>query len=256
MDACSNCCRSSGSPPTRRSRSSSLTLCSAASAGLVLGLGLYTTRAGSLLANRAVFGILNVLVNFFRPIPFIIFMAAVQPLARLVVGTGIGNNALIFALSLAAAFAHQADRRAEPADRAARRHRGGQAMGAGPMRIILTLVIPEALGPLILGYTFMFVAIVDMSAVAGFIGGGGLGNFAIEYGYRQFKPVVTWAAVLMIIVVRAARAVLRQLARPEGAAAVARAPVSEARRAVGVAVRAQLILHDRGVRWFAPDDDA
>ena len=70
--------------------------------GLALGLGLYLTRAGALFANRPLFVVLNVVVNFFRPIPFIIFIAAVQPLSRLVIGTGIGNNALIFALSLAA----------------------------------------------------------------------------------------------------------------------------------------------------------
>jgi D-methionine transport system permease protein len=62
------------------------------------------------------------------------------------------------------------------------------------------VLLPEALGPLILGYTFIFVALVDMSAVAGYIGGGGLGNFALLYGYRQFNPIVTWAAVLLIIV--------------------------------------------------------
>jgi D-methionine transport system permease protein len=66
---------------------------------------------------------------------------------------------------------------------------------------MLTLLIPEALGPLILGYTFIVVALVDMSAVAGYVGGGGLGTFAIQYGYRQFHPVVTWAAVLVIIVI-------------------------------------------------------
>jgi D-methionine transport system permease protein len=73
-------------------------------------------------------------------------------------------------------------------------------MVAGPLRILRTVVIPEALGPLILGYTFVLVAIVDMTAVAGFIGGGGLGNFALVYGYRQFEPAVTWAAVLLIVV--------------------------------------------------------
>ena len=72
--------------------------------GLLLGLGLYTTRKGSLLQNRAVFGTVNILVNIFRPIPFIIFLAAAQPLARSVTGSGIGNNAIIFTLSLAAAF--------------------------------------------------------------------------------------------------------------------------------------------------------
>lgn len=168
--------------------------------GLVLGLGLYTTRRGSFLANAAVFTVLNVLVNIFRPIPFIIFLAAAQPLARAVVGTGIGNTAIIFTLSLAAAFGisrivEQNLLTVQPGVIEAAR-----SVGAGPLRIIFTLLIPEALGPLILGYTFIFVALVDMSAVAGYVGGGGLGNFAIQYGYRLFNPTVTWAAVLIIIV--------------------------------------------------------
>jgi D-methionine transport system permease protein len=62
------------------------------------------------------------------------------------------------------------------------------------------VLLPEALGPLILGYTFIFVALVDMSAVAGYVGGGGLGAFALLYGWRQFDPVVTWAAVLLIVI--------------------------------------------------------
>jgi len=188
-------------------------------AGLILGLGLYTTRGGSVLQNRAVYTILNFLVNTFRPIPFIIFLAAAQPLARLATGSGIGNNAIIFTLSLAACFAigrivEQNLLTVEPGVIEAAR-----AMGAGPFRIIGQILLPEALGPLILGYAFIFVAIVDMSAVAGYIGGGGLGAFALLYGYRQFNPVVTWAAVLLIIVLvqlvqfganRLARKVLRR----------------------------------------------
>ncbi|MHA7279934.1 methionine ABC transporter permease [Arthrobacter sp. MDT2-2] len=167
--------------------------------GLLLGIGLYTTRAGSILGNRAVFGTLNIIVNIFRPIPFIIFLAAAQPLARAVTGTGIGNSAIIFTLSLAAAFGisrivEQNLLTVQPGVIEAAR-----SVGAGRLRIILTILIPEALGPLILGFTFIFVALVDMSAVAGYVGGGGLGNFAIQYGYRQFNPVVTWAAVIVII---------------------------------------------------------
>ncbi|PRY67317.1 D-methionine transport system permease protein [Glaciihabitans tibetensis] len=169
-------------------------------AGLTLGLGLYTTRRGNLLENRVVFSVLNVLVNTFRPIPFIIFLAAAQPLARVVVGTGIGNTMITFALVLASMFAisrivEQNLLTVQPGVIEAAR-----SVGAGPVRIIFTILIPEALGPLILGYTFIFVAVLDMSAVAGLIGGGGLGNFAIQYGYRLFDPVVTWAAVIIIIV--------------------------------------------------------
>ena len=167
--------------------------------GLGLGLALYSTRAGGLYANRTVFALLNLLVNFFRPIPFVIFIAAVQPAARLVVGIGIGNRAIIFAMTLAAMFGiarivEQNLVTVEPGVIEAAR-----AMGASRLRILTTVVVPEALGPLILGYTFAFVAIVDMSAIAGAIGGGGLGNFAQQYGYRQFDTVVTWTVVLIIV---------------------------------------------------------
>lgn len=191
-----------------------LTLLFGGIGGLLLGLGLYVTRRGSILENRAVFGVLNVLVNTFRPIPFIIFIAAAQPLARLVVGTGIGNTAIIFTLSLAATFGisrivEQNLLTVQPGVIEAAR-----SVGAGPIRIIFTLLLPEALGPLILGYTFVFVAIVDMSAVAGIVGAGGLGNFAILYGYRQFNPVVTWAAVIIIIIlVQVVQALGNTLAR-------------------------------------------
>ncbi|MFT4211140.1 MAG: methionine ABC transporter permease [Microbacterium sp.] len=168
--------------------------------GLILGLGLYLTRAGSILQNRVVFTVLNLIVNFFRPIPFIILLAAVQPLGRLIVGTGIGNSMAIFGLVVGSMFAigrivEQNLLTVQPGVIEAAR-----SVGASPLRIITTVLIPEALGPLILGYTFIFIAVTDMSAVAGLIGGGGLGNFAIQYGYRLFDWTTTWAAVLLIIV--------------------------------------------------------
>lgn len=167
--------------------------------GLLLGVVLYSTRPGGIAPQRYVNLAVNLVVNFFRPIPFVVFIAAAQPLARLVVGIGIGNRAIIFALSVAAAFGisrivEQNLVSVDPGVLEASR-----AMGAGRLRTIVTVLLPEALGPLILGYTFALVAIVDMSAVAGVIGGGGLGAFALTYGYRQFDPVVTWAAVLIII---------------------------------------------------------
>ena len=76
-----------------------------------------------------------------------------------------------------------------------------QAMGASPWRIIRTVLVPEALGPLVLGYTFALVAVVDMTAIAGAIGGGGLGQFAITYGYQRFNWTVTGVAVVIIIVI-------------------------------------------------------
>lgn len=182
--------------------------------GLALGVLLYTTRRGGILENRALSAVLNVLVNFVRPIPFIIFMTAIAPLTQLVLGTFLGTPAAIFPMTIAATFG---------ISRIVEQHlvtiepgviEAARAMGAGPWRIILTLLIPEALGPLILGYTFVFVAIVDLSAIAGSIGGGGLGDFAISYGYQRYNWAVTWIAVVTIVVlVQAAQFLGNFLAR-------------------------------------------
>lgn len=133
--------------------------------GFILGMALYLTRRGNLLQNRVVFEIINVVVNFFRPIPFVIFIAAVQPLARAVVGIGIGIKAATFAMVIAASFGiarlvEQNLLSVNPGVIEAAR-----AMGASLPRIIWSVLIPEALGTLILGYTFAFVAIIDMSAI-------------------------------------------------------------------------------------------
>ncbi|WP_375385521.1 methionine ABC transporter permease [uncultured Microbacterium sp.] len=170
-------------------------------AGLLLGLALYATRPGSLFPHRAVFGVLNVIVNFFRPIPFVILLAAVQPIARSIGIPGIGPEFGIFAITLASMFAisrivEQNLLTVRPGIIEAAR-----AAGASRSRILFRLIPREALGPLILGYTFIVVALVDMTAIAGAVAAGGLGEFAIVYGFKQFNPVVTWAAVLIIIVI-------------------------------------------------------
>jgi D-methionine transport system permease protein len=158
--------------------------------------------------------VLNVVVNFIRPIPFIIFMTAIAPLTQLVLGTFLGTPAAIFPMTIAATFGisrivEQNLVTIEPGVIEAAR-----AMGSSPWRIITTLLIPEALGPLILGYTFIFVAIVDLSAIAGSIGGGGLGDFAISYGYQRYNWAVTWIAVITIVVlVQAAQFLGNWLAR-------------------------------------------
>ena len=169
--------------------------------GLIIGLLLTTTRRGGILQNAPTFWVLNFLVNFFRPIPFVLILFVLQPLARAVVGVGIGGPALIFSLIIAASFGisrlvEQNLLTVPPGQIEAAR-----AMGAGPLRIIFTVLIPEGLGPLVLGYTFAFVAIVDMTAMAGIIGAGGIGNFALQYGYRQNNPWVTWTAVLIIVAI-------------------------------------------------------
>ena len=169
--------------------------------GLVIGVLLYTTRSGGVLQSKPVYWVLNVLVNFIRPIPFIIMIAMFAPLTLSVVGTTIGRSAAIFIMCIAAAFAvarivEQNLVAIDPGVIEAAR-----AMGAGPWKIISTVILPEALGPLVLGYTFIFIAVVDMSAMAGYIGGGGIGDFAIVYGYRAYDYEVTYAAVIVIVII-------------------------------------------------------
>ncbi len=169
--------------------------------GLVFGMLLYTTRANGVLANKPVYWVINFLVNFVRPIPFIILLTAIGPLSDAVVGSRIGLNAAILGMVIAATFgaARIVEQNLVSIDPGV--IEAAKAMGASPVRIIFTVIIPEALGPLILGFTFMFIAIVDMSAMAGYIGAGGLGDFAIVYGYRAFNDEVTWITVLVIIVI-------------------------------------------------------
>ncbi len=182
--------------------------------GLAIGLGLYATRPGNLLSNRPVFLVLNVIVNIVRPIPFVIFITAIAPLLLVTVRATIGTSAVTMALSLAAAFAvsrivEQNLLTVDPGVIEA-----AEVAGARPLSILLTVVVPEALGPLVLGYTFIFIGIVDMSAQAGLLGGGGLGDFAITYGSQRYNwPVVYITVATIIVIVQAGQFLGNWLAR-------------------------------------------
>ncbi|SOC87661.1 D-methionine transport system permease protein [Curtobacterium sp. 314Chir4.1] len=187
--------------------------------GLALGLLLYATRPGNLLGNRVAYTVINVVVNLVRPIPFVIFLAAIAPLSRVVVQTTIGVPAVTFAISLAAAFAvsrivEQNLLAIDPGVVEAAR-----ASGAHPVSILLTVLIPEGLGPLILGYTFIYIGIVDMTAQGALVGGGGLGEYAITYGSQRYDWWIVYVSVAAIVVIvqlgqfignRLARATLRR----------------------------------------------
>jgi D-methionine transport system permease protein len=182
--------------------------------GLVLGVALAVTRRGGLLSNPGLFAVLNVVVNIVRPIPFVIFVIAIAPVTIGVLGTYLGPVAATFALSLAAAFAvsrivEQSLVAVDPGVLEAAR-----AAGASSLRTIVTVLIPEGLGPLILGYTFLFVGIVDMSAQVGLIGGGGLGDFAVTYGSQRYDwPVVYITVATIIVLVQIGQLVGNRLAR-------------------------------------------
>lgn len=168
--------------------------------GLALGVMLYATRPGNLFAHRVLFSVANFIVNIIRPIPFIIFITAIAPLTLAVLGTTIGTSAAILPMAAMATvvIGRVVEQNLVALDPGV--VEAARATGDSRLHILLAVVIPECLAPLILGYTFMFIAIVDMSAMAGYIGGGGLGNFAIMYGYQQFNWQVTAVTVLIIIV--------------------------------------------------------
>ena len=182
--------------------------------GLVLGLTLYGTRKGGLIQNRALYMVLSVIVNVIRPIPFVIFITAVKPLTIAVMGGYIGTIPAIFPMVIVCSVAtsrivEQSLVATDPGIVEA-----GRAMGASRLHILFRILVPEALAPLILGYTFLFVGVLDLSAMAGVVSGGGLGQFALSDGFRKFNNYVTWVSVVaMIVLVQCAQLIGNGLAR-------------------------------------------
>lgn len=169
----------------------------AAVVGLSLGIFLFATRPGQILGNRAVHFVLNFVVNIFRPIPFIILLVALTPVTRAIIGTSIGPSAAIPPLAIAGAMgiARVAESNLVAVDPGV--VEAAEAMGAKPLHILFGFVVREAFGPLLLSLTFISIALIDATAVAGAVGGGGLGNLALTYGYQRFD----WAVMALIIIV-------------------------------------------------------
>ncbi|MFI0737405.1 methionine ABC transporter permease [Streptomyces sp. NPDC021100] len=177
-----------------------VTLALSAVLGMAVGLALYATRKGGVLPNRLVFAVLNTLVNVVRPVPFVIAIVALSPVTREVVGTMIGTDAAVFPMVVVATFGVARIVETNLLSVESGVIEAARSMGAGPLRILLTVLVPEALGPLVLGFTFMLVALIDFSAVAGTVGGGGVGNLAMSYGYLRFDTSVMVVAVAVLIV--------------------------------------------------------
>jgi len=171
----------------------------AAVAGIPLGVLLVITDRGALLQNLALNRTLGAVVNATRSTPFIILLVALIPVTRLLVGTSIGTLAAIVPLSIAAIpFVGRL------VENALREVDGGlieaaQSMGATPPQIILKVLIPEALPSIIAGLTITIVSLIGYSAMAGAVGGGGLGDLGIRYGYQRFLPDVMAAVVIVLI---------------------------------------------------------
>ncbi|CDQ37831.1 MULTISPECIES: methionine ABC transporter permease [Virgibacillus] len=168
--------------------------------GLILGILLVVTRKGHLWENKVVFTVLNAFINIFRSIPFIILMVAVIPFTRLVVGTSIGTAAAIVPMILYAGpyIARLIENSLLEVDPGVME--AAQAMGATPWQIIIRFLIPEALSSLLLGITIATIGLVGASAMAGAVGGGGLGDLAITYGYQRFDTTVMLITVGILVV--------------------------------------------------------
>lgn len=167
--------------------------------GLPMGIALSVSASGNILENRPLNSVLSVVVNIGRSVPFIILMVAIIPFTRMIVGTSIGTNAAVVPLSVAAIpFV------ARVVESALREIDSGiieaaLSMGATPFQIIYKVLLPEGLPAIIAGLTLTLINLIGYSAMAGAVGGGGLGDIAIRYGYQRFNPDVMMITVVILV---------------------------------------------------------
>ena len=169
--------------------------------GLPLGVLLCVTDMEGIHPIGWLNKLLGILVNVFRSIPFVILMIAMLPAAKLIVGTSLGNKAMIVTLIIAAIpyVARMAESSIKEVDSGV--IEAAQAMGTSSFKIICKVLIPEAKPSLIVGAVISLVTILGYSAMAGTIGGGGLGMIAITYGYQRFNNNIIWLCVLLTVII-------------------------------------------------------
>ena len=168
--------------------------------GLPLGVMLVTgAKDGIRPLPRWIMKILNILVNLLRSVPFLILMIIALPLSKLIVGTKIGTEATIPPMVIAAfpLVARMVESSIREVDRGV--IEAAQSMGTSTWKIVTKVLLPEAKPSLIAGAAITTTTILGYGAMAGIIGGGGLGKLAIDYGYYNFKKIVMWAAVIGLI---------------------------------------------------------
>ena len=169
--------------------------------GLPLGTWLFACK--NLRSKPRLYQVLNAIINITRSIPFIILLIALIPFTRLLVGSSIGLHAAIVPLTLGAIpfFARLTDNvyNTLPGGLI----EAGESMGGNPMQIIQLILIPEALPAIVQAVTILMITLVNFSAMAGTVGGGGLGDLAIRYGYQRFNPsVMLYTVIILIIIVQ------------------------------------------------------
>ena len=159
--------------------------------GLALGVVVTVTRPGGILENRAVYQILDKLINFIRSIPFIILLTAVMPLSRLIMGTAIYVRGAIVPLVFGTVpfFTRQVDKGLVEA---------ALAMGSSPLEIVFRVYLRESVAAIARGTTITLISLIGLTAMAGVVGAGGLGDFAIRYGHDRNMTDVTYVTVLVV----------------------------------------------------------
>lgn len=167
--------------------------------GIPLGILLFISDKKSFLPMPAFNTILGTLINALRSVPFIILLVAIIPFTRLIVGSSIGTAAAIVPLTLAVApfMARIVETSLREVDKGL--VEAAQAMGATNLQIITKVLLPEALPGIVAGLTISIISLIGYSAMAGAVGGGGLGDLGVRYGYQRFMPEVMWTVVLVLI---------------------------------------------------------
>lgn len=168
--------------------------------GLPLGLILFTTRPQGLRPHPVFYRLLNLVANVFRSIPFIILLALLIPVTRFLVGSSIGSTATIVPLTIAAIPFFGRLTENIFLELPFGLIEAGVSFGASPLQIIRTMLLPEAMPALINSMTVTVVTLISYSAMAGAVGGGGLGALAIDYGYQRFDLQILLIAVFVLVI--------------------------------------------------------
>lgn len=168
--------------------------------GLILGVILVVTKKGNILENKPVYYVLEKIINITRSIPFIILIAAVIPLTRAIMGTAIGTKGSFVPLVLGTIpfFARQIESALSEIDSGV--IEAAQAMGSSPFEIIFRVYLKESIPNIVRATTITFISLVGLTAMAGSVGGGGLGDLAIRYGYQRYQVDITFVTVIILLI--------------------------------------------------------
>ncbi|HYH12067.1 MAG TPA: methionine ABC transporter permease [Thermomicrobiales bacterium] len=182
--------------------------------GLPLGVMLATMDRGGIFALPPVHAVLDMVINIGRSVPFIILMVAIIPFTRAITGTSIGTRAAIVPLAVASIpfFARVAETSLREVD--AGLVEMMQATGGSALDIVRKVLVPEAIPSLVRGITITLINLIGYSAMAGVIGGGGLGDLAYRYGYQRFEgDVMLWTIIVLIVIVQGVQLIGNGIAR-------------------------------------------